>query len=303
MGPTSSRSGRATNDDVSLYWTLTEPAHGSGGEPAPLLLVNGLGSPLVAFEPGFVALLVERGLAVARFDNRDVGRSDRVAGSPRGSAPPYGLADMAADAVAVLDALGWASAHVLGQSMGGMIAQQLAIDHPDRVRSLLLLMTASGERGHGLPTAEARAALLEAAPVDPDRWLAHRVATEAIWASPDHWSEEWVRAKGRAMLDHGVDPAGAVRQYRAVAASGSRDGALASLIAPTLVVHGAADTLIAPDGGRHLADVVPGARYLEIEGLGHDLPPALWRSIVDPVAAFVDRVERDDPAAAGSGPA
>jgi pimeloyl-ACP methyl ester carboxylesterase len=254
-------------------------------------LINGLGSPLVAFEAGFVDRLVGRGLAVVRFDNRDVGRSDRVERGPPGAPTPYTLGDMAGDAVAVLDAVGWGSAHVLGQSMGGMIAQQLAIEHPDRVRSLLPVMTSSGRPGFGRPTESAMEALLRPAPLERGAWLEHRVATERVWASPGHWSEPWLRAKGEAMWEHGVDSRGSLRQFRAVRAAGSRDDALAGLSVPTLVIHGSADTLIAPDGGRHLAEVIPGARYAEIDGLGHDLPPGLWAEIVDAVADFVDSVE------------
>ena len=286
----SSRAGAAVNGGVELHWTLDRPPDRSG---IPLLLVNGLGSPLVAFEPGLVRRLVERGLAVARFDNRDVGRSDRVETGPPGQPTPYTLADMAADAAAVLDAIGWTEANVLGQSMGGMIAQQLAIDRPERVRSLVALMTSSGEPGHGRPSDGAMEALLRPAPTERNAWLEYRVATERVWASPDHWDEAWLRAKSAALWDHGVDSGGSLRQFRAVRAAGSRDAALARLSVPTLVVHGSADTLIAPDGGRHLADVIPGARYREIDGLGHDLPPGLWDVLVDVVAGFVEGVEAD----------
>ena len=279
-----SQTGTAHNDGVDLYWTVHDAA---AEQSRPLLLISGLGSPLVSFEPGFVALLNEAGFSVARFDNRDVGRSSRIEDRAAGKTP-YTIADMAADAVAVLDQIGWADAHVLGQSMGGMIAQQLAIEHPDRVRSLIALMTASGERGYGRPTEEAVAALIRPAPDDGDGWLQHRLETERIWASPQHWSPEWVMAKGRAMVDHGVDPKGTVRQYRAIGAAGSRDRALATLATPTLVMHGSADTLIQPDAGRHLAEVIPGAQYVEIEGMGHDLPPSLWERLVSEVDRFVD---------------
>lgn len=286
-----SQTGWADNAGVRIHWALDRRP--GGGQP--LLLINGLGSPLVAFEDGFIEALVARGFAVARFDNRDTGRSDRVvAGGPgastSSSAAPYSLSDMAADARAVLDALGWPWAHVLGQSMGGMIAQQLAIDHPARVRSLLPLMTSSGEPGFGRPTDEALEALLQPAPPERAAWLAHRVATERIWASPEQWSEPWVRAKAEAIWDHGIDHRGTFRQFRAVRAGGSRDEALAELSVPTLVLHGSADTLISPDGGQHLADVIPGARYQEIDGLGHDLPPGLWPPLVDAVADFVATV-------------
>lgn len=299
-GSGSSLAGTADNDGVGLYWTLDRPPGATTGgdyapvpgpDAVPLLLINGLGSPLVAFEPGLVELLVGRGLSVARFDNRDVGRSDRVEKGPPGQPTPYTLADMAADAVAVLDAIGWSRAHVVGQSMGGMIAQQLAIDRPDRVRSLVPLMTSSGEPGYGRSTDAAMEALLRPAPLEREAWLEHRLETERVWASPEHSSEEWLLAKGAAMWAHGIDSRGALRQFRAVRAAGSRDAALARVDTPTLVLHGSADTLIAPDAGRHLADVIPGARHLEIEGLGHDLPPGLWGSLADAIVGFVDDVE------------
>lgn len=280
--------GWAVNDGVRIHWTIDRPDDGPG---RPLLLINGLGSPLVAFEPGFVDRLVARGLAVVRFDNRDVGRSDRVAVGPPGARTPYTVHDMAADAVAVLDAVGWERAHVLGQSMGGMIAQQLAIDHPERVRSLIPLMSSSGEPGYGRPTEEAQDALLQTAPQERQAWLEHRVESERVWASPDLATDEWLLAKGRALWDHGVDSRGSLRQFRAVRAAGSRDEALAGLSVPTLVLHGSADVLIAPDGGRHLAEVIPGARYHEIAGLGHDLPPGLWDAVVDEVVEFVTSVD------------
>lgn len=292
------QSGTASNGLVELFWTVDEPASvAQDSAPAGLesveakrlLLVNGLGSPLVAFETGFVELFCAAGFSVARFDNRDVGKSSRIDVPPAAS-PPYSIGDMAADAVAVLDEIGWSSAHVLGQSMGGMIAQQIAISYPERVESLIPVMTASGERGFGRATEEATAALLRPAPDDPVQWLEHRLETEQIWASPEHWSPEWVKAKGQALIDHGVDRKGTVRQYRAIAAAGSRDQELASLRTPTVVIHGSADTLIQPDGGRHLADVIPGASYVEINGMGHDLPPALWGRVVDEVCEFVQRV-------------
>ena len=285
------RGGFADNAGVRIHWALDGPSGGSTEPDRPLLLINGLGSPLVAFEPGFVASLVERGFTVARFDNRDVGRSDRVETGPPGQRTPYTLGDLAADAVAVLDAIGWSTANVLGQSMGGMVAQQVAIDHPERVRSLVPLMTSSGEPGFGRSTVAASQAILRPAPTTREAWVDHRVATERVWASPEHWSEDWVRAKGEALWDHGIDTPGTIRQFRAVRAAGSRDQALADLSVPTLVIHGSADTLIAADGGRHLAEVIPGARYLEIEGLGHDLPPGLWPTLADAVARFVADVD------------
>lgn len=284
------RAGKAINAmepgrPVGLTWQLWGDEDESG---MPLLLVNGLGSPMVAYEVGFLERLIAAGFLVLRFDNRDVGLSTRSETSPGSSS--YNLADMANDAIAVLDAVGWERAHVFGQSMGGMIVQQLTIDHPHRVISMTSLMSATGERGFGQPSAEALTALLEAAPTDSEGWLENRVRTEKLWASPELWDPTWVRAKGALMYDYGVDPQGAGRQYRAVVASGSRDAALAQVSTPTLVLHGSADQLVGVDGGRHTAEVIPTAKYVEISGLGHDLPPAMWPRLVQETADFVHEV-------------
>lgn len=282
------RDGTASNGTVSLYYVIDHSTL-DRADAVPLLLINGLGSPLVSYEPGLVATLTGRGFDVVRFDNRDVGKSTRFDDHTERGVAAYSIADMANDAVAVLDAVGWSEAVVVGQSMGGMIAQQLTIDHPARVRALVSLMSASGERGFGMPTKEAMATLLTPAPAEPDAWLEHRVSSEKIWASPDLWDEAWVRAKGKTLLDHGVDPAGTARQFRSIQSSGSRDEGLAGVETPTLVIHGSADTLIQPDGGRHVADVVPGAHYVEIEGMGHDLPPALWGRVAGEIGEFIDQ--------------
>jgi pimeloyl-ACP methyl ester carboxylesterase len=266
----------ARNGDVRLWWRRFEGRPGS----ARLLLINGLGSPSVSFEAGFVDRLVAAGFEVVCFDNRDVGRSSRLA-------VPYDASDMANDAGAVLDAAGWESAAVFGQSMGGMIAQQLTIDHPERVTHLISLMSSTGNRTVGGSRGSVRDALMKVAPDDRNGWLDHRVETERHWASPDLWNPEWVRAKGAAMFDHGVDPGGTQRQYQAVVTSPIRDEALRSVRVPCLVMHGSADTLIDPSAGRHTADCVPGARYVEIDGLGHDLPPAMWDRLVAEIADLV----------------
>ncbi len=263
----------AVNGDIQLAWDRQ-------GAGQPLLLINGLGSPRIAFEQGFVDLLVGAGFEVVRFDNRDVGHSSRATA-------PYALADQAADAVAVLDAAGWPRAHVFGQSMGGMIAQTVAVVAPARVITLTSLMSTTGNRTVGRPTAEALESLLVSPPADPEGWLANRLVTEKIWCSPAHWDPTWVEAKGRAMIAHGVDPAGSVRQFRAVVAGGERDADLAALEMPTLVLHGSADTLVDPSGGRHTAELISDSRHVEIDGMGHDLAPAFWSRIVAELSGFV----------------
>ena len=276
-------------DDLTLFWTRCDPV---GGPGLPLQLINGLGSPHVSYEEGFVAELVGRGFSVVRFDNRDVGQSSRVSEEEGKRGALYTMVDMAADAAAVLDAVGWGDAHIFGQSMGGMIAQQLAIGFPQRVRSLISVMSRTGHRDFGRPTAEALEAILRRAPMDREGWLQNRADSAKIWGSPEAADPEWVAAKGRALFDYGIDVDGTARQYRAIGASGSRDEQLAELDVPTLVIHGSADTLIQPDGGRHTADVIPNARYVELDGFGHDLPPAWWPTLADLVADFVAEVHR-----------
>ncbi len=273
-------------DDRGREITLSFDVMSEGTHP--VLLVNGLGSPRVSFQPGFCAELAARDLAVVRFDNRDTGHSSRVVGD-RPLEATYDLGDMALDAIAVLDAVGWDTAHVVGQSMGGMIAQQLAISHADRVRSLTSFMSSTGNRDYGRPTTEAAAALLAQPPSDREAWIAHRIETERIWASPELWDPDWVRAKAEAMLDHGVDDQGTARQYRALLGN-NREDALRALDLPTLVIHGTADTLLTPSAGRRTAELVPGARLVEIEGMGHDLPPGWWPRLADEIGGFVASV-------------
>ncbi len=285
------RSGRATNTssannsqgaDIELAWELWGAADGSG---IPLLLVNGLGSPMVSYEVGFVEQFVAAGFAVVRFDNRDTGQSTLT--KSKGSEPGYDLVDMAGDAVAVMDAVGWEQAHVFGQSMGGMIVQQLAVTYPERLLSMTSLMSTTGNREFGRPTTQAMEALIQVPPTDREGWLDVMVGAEKLWCSPDLWDPTRVRAKGELMFDYGVDPQGTARQYRAVLASGNRDAALAGVVTSTLVLHGSADNLIGPDGGKHTAEVIPGASYVEIEGLGHDMPSEMWPRMVKEVATFV----------------
>ena len=149
-------------------------------------------------------------------------------------------------------------------------------------------MSTTGNPGDGRSTDEARAAQLTSPPAEAEGWIAHRLETESIWCSPEHWDPSWVEAKARAILAHGVVVAGTARQYRAVAGAGNLDEGLATLAVPTLVIHGAADTLITPSGGRHTAEIIPNARYVEIEGMGHDLPPAFWPRLADEVATFLE---------------
>ena len=195
---------------------------------------------------------------------------------------------MAKDVLAVLDAEGIERAHVMGLSMGGMIVQRLAIDHPERLLTMTSVMSRTGEPGYGDSSPEAFAVLLAPPAQSREEYVERHVAAIAIYGSKPEWIvDEETRARAAAAYDRCHCPAGIARQIAAVAADGSRDEALRSLTVPTLVMHGSRDTLISPSGGRHTAEVIPGARYVEIDGLGHDYPSASWKEWVVTWSAFV----------------
>ena len=276
--------------------TLEVEDHGSP-QGEPILLIMGLGMQLLAWHEGFVASLVSRGHRVIRFDNRDAGLSQGFdeLGAPNlmmaslryalhlPMRSPYTLADMAADSVGVLDALGVRRAHVCGASMGGMIAQQMAFRHADRVASLTLMMTSSGSRRLPGPSARVRRAMLSQ-PRDPHDvasvvnhlWrLLRLIGSPGFPADEAEMSTQLERAVRRANRPNGV-----ARQLLAIVADGDRSALLAAIRAPTQIIHGLQDPLVLAAAGRDLARLVPGARLDLIEGMGHDLPPALWPRFV-----------------------
>lgn len=285
--------------------TLEVEVHGAE-DAEPLLLIMGLGMQLIAWHDGLVEQLVQRGFRVIRFDNRDAGLSQRYdhLGTPNvlwqsvkhwlqlPVQSPYALADMAADAAGLLDALGIASAHVCGASMGGMIAQRLAVDHAPRVRSLTLMMTGTGARHLPGPTSAARSALL-ARPSAPthDVVLDHYVHLFRVIGSPDHPTPEAeLRASlSQAMQRGGMSNSGVARQLVAIAADGDRTALLRRLAVPTQVIHGQADPLIPLACGRQLAEAIAGARFDAIAGMGHDLPRPLWPRFADGMADAAER--------------
>ena len=279
--------------------------HGSPtGEP--LLLVMGLGMQLVAWHDDFVRSLVDRGFRVIRFDNRDIGlsRSFDALGMPSlgwGSvkhllglkvSSPYSLIDMANDCVGVLDALGIASAHVCGASMGGMIAQQLAARHPQRVKSLTLMMTSSGARRLPGPSMKVRSAMLSR-PADPksiDSVVAHYVSLYKLIGSPGYpSSDEWLRQRLNMSVRRSHRPLGTARQLMAIVADGDRSALLASIKVPTQVLHGLADPLVPVAAGHDLARKILGAKIDLVEGMGHDLPVPLWPRFVASVSDAASR--------------
>ena len=278
--------------------TLSYRTSGERSEKA-LLLIMGLGGQLIAWDEELVAALVARGFFVVRFDNRDVGRSSwfddagarDVLGAMTGQGrPPYLLADMAEDAAGLLEALELPAAHVLGVSMGGMIAQSLAIEHPELVLSLVSIMSTTGDPKVGAPHPKAIAALLRPPASDRDSAMDQAVEVWKTIGSPGFpLHEDRVRAQAAAAYDRAFHPDGAGRQMVAILSSGDRTDGLRRLTCPTLVVHGDADPLVDPSGGRATAAAVPGAELMIVAGMGHHLPPELFDDLADRVAAHAAR--------------
>jgi pimeloyl-ACP methyl ester carboxylesterase len=279
----------APSNGIELcYETFGEP------DDPTMLLVMGLGSQMIHWPDDFCAALAARGYQVVRFDNRDMGESTwfdggdtpgvRAAIGGGDVAVPYLLADMADDAVGLLDHLGTDRAHVLGVSMGGMIAQTIAIRHPARVASLTSVMSTTGDPDVGTPTSEAMSALMAPPAATREAYQDAVVHHAHVWGSPGLFDAERLRETAARAWDRGYNPAGTARQVLAILSSGSRSTELAGLSVPTLVIHGTADTLVQPSGGERTAEVIPDAKLLVIDGMGHDVPPPLWPQLVDAIA-------------------
>jgi pimeloyl-ACP methyl ester carboxylesterase len=254
------------NGEVEIYYET----FGDRDTPT-LLLINGLGSQCINYAEEWCRLFCDQGFQVVRFDNRDVGLSTKLDGVD------YSLVDMADDTIAVLNAVGVDKAHVMGCSMGGMIVQRLAIDHADRLHSVTSVMSRTGEPGYG-DSSEAALAFLMAPPAESrSAYVDNQVAALRVYGSKPEWlDEDAIRARAAAAYDRCFCPAGIGRQMRAVMHDGSRSEQLARVDLPVLVIHGSRDTLINPSGGRRTAELIPGARYVEIDGMGHDYPPPVW---------------------------
>jgi pimeloyl-ACP methyl ester carboxylesterase len=285
--------------------TLEYDTFGAADAP-PILLIMGLGAQMILWDEEFCTRLSERGYRVIRFDNRDVGRSTKLdalglpdvaaammaAATRQPFAAPYLLADMAADAAGLLDGLNIRSAHVVGASMGGMIAQTLTIQHPERVRSLTSIMSSTGNPELPPPTPEAMSALMSPPPVDRAAAIEHAVFVFRTIGSPGFpFDEEFVRRRAALSYERGFNPPGVVRQFVAILSSGSRNEALRSLRTPTLVIHGVADPLVPIAAGRDTAAAIPDAEIIEIDGMGHDMPRPLWPRLIDGIANLAGRVE------------
>lgn len=275
------------------------------GDPAaqPLLLIMGLGTQMIAWDEAFCEQLAGHGYRVIRFDNRDIGLSTKLdhAGVPDvakllmqavaglavdARAVPYTLADMAADAVGLLDALGIPSAHVVGASMGGAIGQEMALRHPKRVRTLVSIMSTSGAPGLPPPTPAALSVLMTPTPTDRVGYVARYRNVMKVLRGPGAFPEEELLDDARAerAFERGVNPPGYARQLAAIIASGSRRERLATLQTPTLVLHGNSDPLVPIECGIDVVRAVPGARMVTIDGMGHALPRSSWPAIVDAIA-------------------
>jgi len=273
------------------------------GDPGdrPMLLIMGLGTQMVAYHDDFCARLAERGFFVIRHDNRDIGRSTHLDDAPvptllqlarRDRKPAYTLADMARDSVGVLDHLGIEKAHAVGTSMGGMIAQTVAIRHPERTLSLVSIMSNTGGFLNGQPALTMYAVLLKPSPRERERFIDHAVEMfTKIGGSGYEPDVEDLRQIATLSYDRGHDARGSQRQLAAIVADRDRSADLRKLTIPATVIHGAEDRLVRPSGGRATARAIPGARLVEIPGMGHGLPRAAWPRIIGAIADTAARAE------------
>ena len=276
-----------------VYETIGDPAD------VPMLLVMGLGMQLIHWDRGLCELLAERGFHVIRFDNRDAGLSTKI----RGPVPnvmrlmaglptrvPYLLDDMAGDALGLLDHLGIERAHVVGTSMGGMIAQTMAIQRPERVLSLASMLSTTGDRRVGTPKLRVWSLMMRRAPQERDAYIDYFTRVFRMIGSPAYRRDEnRLRELAAATYDRCHYPAGTARQLGAIMASGSRTAALRRLDVPTVVIHGESDPLVPLRAGVATARAIPNAELIAIPGMGHDMPEQLWPTFVDAIAKNADR--------------
>jgi pimeloyl-ACP methyl ester carboxylesterase len=269
---------------------------GNPTDPA-LLLIMGFTAQMVAWDEEFCTQLADRGHFVIRFDNRDCGLSTKLHGVPSNSDAvimaammesemppvPYTLSDMAADAMQVLDHLNIERAHIMGASMGGMIAQTVAIEHPHRVKTLISVMSQPGELTVGQPTQEAMELIVTPAPSDRDEYIAFAPKWQ-LWQSKKYRSDEVSRRNAIRDFDRSNYPEGGPRQMAAIYASGSRAEGLQKLQVPTLVIHGTDDQLITPSGGERTAELIPNSTLLMVDDMGHDMPQPLWPFYLDAIS-------------------
>ena len=268
------------------------------GNAEPMFLIMGLGAQMVIWDDAFCEKLAARGFRVIRFDNRDIGQSSKMQGGKRLTPfellklrlfkipvdAPYRLSDMAQDTIALMDTLGIRSAHLVGASMGGMIAQEIAITFPERVRSLTSIMSTTGDPRLPGPTREAASLLMAPPPKSRDEYIERFAKTWKMLRVGSFPEDEALdRARAERTFSRGLNPAGVGRQLRAILASGSRKPRLHLVKAPTLVIHGTVDPLVNPAGGKDTAASIPNAKLMMIEGMGHALPLRMWPDIIDAI--------------------
>ena len=264
----------------------------------PMLLIMGLGAQMILWDDEFCQQLASRGFRVIRFDNRDIGQSSKLSGGKPlrplellklkflkiPVAAPYRLSDMAEDTVGLMDALGIKSAHLVGASMGGMIAQEIAILHPQRVRSLTSIMSTTGNPKVPPPTREAGAMLMAPPPKTKEEFFERFAQTwKVLRVGSFPLDEAKDRERATRIFARGLNPDGVGRQLRAILASGSRKERLGAVKAPTLVIHGTVDPLVRPEGGKDTAASIPGARLMMVDGMGHAIPIPMWPQIIDAI--------------------
>ena len=292
--------GRARVGAVELaYDRFGDPARGR-----PLILIMGIGAQRVMWDDNFCGQLVDQGFCVVRFDHRDIGESSRVDAPVPRPAPllarrlvgakvpaPYTLSDMAGDVAGLIDALGFGSAHIVGVSLGGMVAQHLAIEHPEKVRSMTSIMSSPGARRY-LPKPSAMLALFRRPPKTAEEAgrqieATFRVIGSKVWP----FDGARLRALGERAYARGLSPRGFLRHFAAVLASGDRRAGLRKVHVPALIIHGSSDPMFPIRAGRDLAQMMPDATWLPIAGMGHDLPRPLWPTLVAAIARHAARAE------------
>jgi len=260
---------------------------GSSTDPA-LLLIHGLGSQLLLWEEGFCSKLAEEGMHVIRYDQRDSGLSSEME-------KEYELLDMASDAAELLGQLSVEKAHIVGMSLGGMVAQIFAAEFPEKIISLTSMASNTGKAGFGIPKGKALDALLAPAPVDPREQALKDLSDRRIWASTEWHDDEYcLKIFERYAERTNKSNEAKDRQMQAMNLSGNREKALMKIKAPTLVLHGSADTLVDPSGGQRTAEVIPEAKFVMIEGWGHDLPPGAWPKITNEIIKHVKNAEKQE---------
>jgi pimeloyl-ACP methyl ester carboxylesterase len=279
--------------DVGRGVTLCYETFGDPDD-TPIVLIMGLATQMIAWHEEFCEQLADRGFHVVRFDNRDIGRSTHFDFRPptvlemvrrRVRPEQYSLSEMAEDAAILLRELGISPAHVVGASMGGMIGQVLAAEHPEVVRSLVSIMSTTGSRWHGQPALSVYRYLLTPLPRDRDGYIQRSAEVFGLVGSTGFpRDEQYIRERAGRAYDRGYDVRAGGRQLGAIVASGDRTGMLRRIKAPTLVIHGTVDKMIRPSGGRATAKAIPGARLMMIDGMGHDLPRGAWPRLLDAIS-------------------